>query len=114
MIAIRRPASRAASRMRPMTSACFEKSPCEKLSRATFNPAAIRRRSISGDSEAGPIVATIFVLCLGNLPVFIRPDFDLLHYGAFEKGAAICSFERFAIVRFTVKDDGADHGASDG
>jgi Ribonuclease HepT-like len=42
------------------------KSPYEKLSRAMFSPARMRRSSISGDSEAGPIVATILVLWSGS------------------------------------------------
>src|SRR5215831_9782280 len=49
-----------------MRSACSERSPCEKLSRATFSPARMSRSSISGASEAGPIVATILVLLLGS------------------------------------------------
>ena len=49
-----------------MTSAWSEKSPCEKLSRAMFSPARMSRSSISGDSDAGPMVATILVLWLGN------------------------------------------------
>src|SRR5215469_14474181 len=66
MIATRRPAASAAARMRWMRSACSERSPCEKLSRATFRPARMRRSSMSGVSEAGPIVATILVLLLGS------------------------------------------------
>jgi len=38
----------------------------EKLSRATFMPARTSRSSISGESEAGPIVATILVLLAGR------------------------------------------------
>src|SRR5215472_13027108 len=66
MIATGRPVSRAESRMRRITSACFEGFPCEKFNRATFNPAWISRVRISGDSDTGPIVATILVLCAGN------------------------------------------------
>src|ERR1051325_5138495 len=66
MIATRRPVVFAISRMRWTTSVCFEKSPWEKFRRATFRPALIRRSSISFDSEAGPMVATIFVLCAGK------------------------------------------------
>jgi len=44
----------------------FGKSPCEKFSRATFSPARMSRWSISGDSDAGPMVATILVLWIGN------------------------------------------------
>ena len=54
-----------------MISACREKSPCEKFNRAMFSPARMRRSSISGDSEAGPMVATILVLCAGNVAGFI-------------------------------------------
>ena len=63
MIATRRPVACAAARMRAMCSAWPAKSPCEKFNRAMFSPARMRRSSISGDSEAGPIVATILVLC---------------------------------------------------
>src|SRR5207247_8505812 len=66
MIATRRPVSRAASRIRLIACACSEGVPCEKFNRATFIPARMSRVSISGDSEAGPIVATILVLCAGN------------------------------------------------
>src|SRR5687767_11921873 len=66
MIATRRPVVSAASRMRRMSCACWEKSPCEKFSRATLRPARMRRASISGVSEAGPMVATTLVLWAGN------------------------------------------------
>ena len=62
MMATRRPVARSAARMRAMRSAWPAKSPCEKLSRATFSPARMSRSSISGESEAGPMVATILVL----------------------------------------------------
>ena len=67
MIATRRPVACSAARMRAMRSAWPVKSPCEKLSRAMFSPARMRRSSISGDSEAGPIVATILVLWSGSI-----------------------------------------------
>ena len=63
MIATRWPVLLAAARTRLITSAWLEKLPWEKLSRATLTPAWINRANISGDSEAGPMVATIFVLC---------------------------------------------------
>jgi hypothetical protein len=40
--------------------------PCEKLRRATFMPARSMDSSVAVDSEAGPRVATIFVLCVGS------------------------------------------------
>src|SRR5918996_1215923 len=58
--------------MRPITSACFERCPCEKFNRATSSPARMSRTSISGDSEAGPMVATILVLCAGSVVVMRR------------------------------------------
>ena len=67
MIATRRPVALQALRIRSMTSACWSKLPCEKLSRATFMPARMRRSSISGDCEAGPMVATILVLWSGKI-----------------------------------------------
>jgi len=66
MIATRRPVAAAASRTRAMVSACPEKSPWEKFNRTMFMPAAIKRRRTSGESEAGPMVATILVLLSGN------------------------------------------------
>src|SRR5215469_6941708 len=66
MIATRRPTASAAERIRLIRSAWPVRSPWEKLSRATSRPARIRRSSISDDSEAGPIVATILVLLTGN------------------------------------------------
>jgi len=66
MMVTRWSVTRSASRMRAMHAAWPAKSPCEKLSRATFIPARIRRSSISGESEAGPIVATILVLWSGK------------------------------------------------
>src|SRR4030095_9070262 len=50
-----------------MRSAWPVKSPWEKLSRAMFSPARMRRSSISGDSEAGTIVATILFLWSGSV-----------------------------------------------
>ena len=67
MIATRRPVALQAARMRAMTSACWSRLPCEKLSRAIFMPARIRRSRISGEFDAGPMVATILVLWLGNI-----------------------------------------------
>src|SRR5262245_2795470 len=64
MIATRRPVAFAAERMRLIRSACSSKLPWEKLSRATLRPERMRRSSMSGESEAGPIVATILVLCV--------------------------------------------------
>ena len=66
MMTTRRPVTCSAARMRAMRSAWPAKSPCEKLSRAMFSPARMRRSSISGDSEAGPMVATILVLWSGS------------------------------------------------
>ena len=59
--AIGRPASASAARTRRARSACSSWVPCERLRRAASMPAPTSRRSISGDSEAGPRVATIFV-----------------------------------------------------
>jgi len=53
-------AAAAASRMAVIVRACCSCVPCEKFSRATSRPAVINFLSISGDSEAGPIVHTIF------------------------------------------------------
>ena len=44
-----------------MTFLCAAKSPCEKLSLATFIPASIKLWSIDLDDVAGPIVQTTFV-----------------------------------------------------
>ena len=49
-----------------MTVLWAAKSPWEKFSRATFMPASIIRCITSGDSEAGPMVQTILVLCPGS------------------------------------------------
>ena len=54
------------ARIRRMTAWCSAKSPCEKLRRATFIPARIKRSRISCESEAGPMVQTILVLLAGN------------------------------------------------
>ena len=56
------PISSPAARIRSTFSAWLAWSPWEKLSRKTSAPAEIRRSSIFGDREAGPTVATIFVL----------------------------------------------------
>jgi hypothetical protein len=66
MIATRRPTACAAARIRVMVSAWPEKSPWEKLRRATFIPARIICCNTAGESEAGPMVATILVLFRGN------------------------------------------------
>ena len=66
MMATRRPVAFSAARMRAIRSAWLVKSPWEKLRRATLSPARMRRSSISGDSEAGPMVATIFVFWIGS------------------------------------------------
>src|SRR5438876_1742168 len=72
MIATRRPVSRAASRIRLIACACSEGVPCEKFNRATSIPARMSRASISGDSDAGPMVATILVLCAGSAAFMAR------------------------------------------
>ena len=51
----------AAARTRAMRAACSACEPCERLMRATFMPARIIASSVSGASQAGPIVATILV-----------------------------------------------------
>jgi len=56
------PSSPAACRMLRMLLPWVSKSPWEKLRRATFMPASINFLSISGESLAGPMVQTIFVL----------------------------------------------------
>ena len=62
-----------ACRIATMRPACAEKSPWEKFSRAMFMPARMSRSSISGDWLAGPIVATILVLCVGRDMAAIIP-----------------------------------------
>jgi hypothetical protein len=42
-----------------MRPACAATSPCDKLRRAAFIPARMSRAIISGESLAGPMVATI-------------------------------------------------------
>src|SRR4029079_6380682 len=78
MMATRRPVARSAARMRAMRAAWPEKSPCEKLSRATFRPARISRSITSTDSTTGPMVATIFVLWSGSVigSVLTKTDDD--------------------------------------
>jgi hypothetical protein len=66
MTATWRPEDRAAARMRTIVYACPEKSPWEKLTRAIFIPAWIIRSRTSGESEDGPMVATILVLFTGK------------------------------------------------
>src|SRR5689334_18129022 len=48
-------------RMVAMTAAWSAWLPCEKLSRATFMPAAIRAAILSSELVAGPMVQTILV-----------------------------------------------------
>src|SRR5262245_20161270 len=48
-------------RMSARTSECSSCVPCEKFRRKTSTPATINFRRTSGDRDAGPIVATIFV-----------------------------------------------------
>ena len=67
MIATRRPVALAAARRVSITLAWVAKSPCEKFSRATLIPASSMRSIMSWDSDAGPIVQTIFVLLAGSL-----------------------------------------------
>lgn len=62
IIATRLSTAAAALRRFPMTVSCQAKSPCDKLSRATFIPAWSICRRTSGDSDAVPIVHTSFVL----------------------------------------------------
>jgi hypothetical protein len=50
-----------------MTVLWLAKSPWEKLRRATSIPAIIILAMVSGESEAGPIVQTILVLCDGSV-----------------------------------------------
>ena len=61
MMAIRRPVERAAARRFSITCVWPSRSPCAKLSRATFIPALISLSMTARDSDAGPMVATIFV-----------------------------------------------------
>ena len=61
--AISRPAAAAAARSRSIRAACSSNLPWEKFNRATFSPARIMASNTSGTSEAGPMVATIRVLC---------------------------------------------------
>jgi hypothetical protein len=44
-----------------------QNSRAKKLSRAMFMPARITLSNISGEFEAGPMVATILVLCAGSI-----------------------------------------------
>ena len=61
MSAIGRPATSSASRIRRARSACSTRVPWDMFSLAPSIPASISAASISGDDDAGPIVATIFV-----------------------------------------------------
>src|SRR3954470_24725752 len=67
IMATRRPTSLATFLIRRITWPWPEKSPWEKFNGAPLTPAQIRRFNIWGDSEAGPIVAPIFVLWSGRL-----------------------------------------------
>jgi hypothetical protein len=58
------------------------KSPWEKFSRAIFIPAWIICSMTSLDPDAGPIVQTIFVLCVGKvifIPPVDRPSDESVH-----------------------------------
>ncbi len=59
--AISRPALSAASLSMPTVTACSSGVSWAKFSRATSMPARIMRSSVSGEREAGPMVATILV-----------------------------------------------------
>src|SRR5262245_59720611 len=48
-------------RMEAMSAACSSWVPCEKFSRATFMPAAMRAAILSSELQAGPMVQTILV-----------------------------------------------------
>src|SRR5207237_3896196 len=50
----------------------------EKFNRATSIPARMSRASISGDSDAGPMVATILVLCAESAAFIARTLCSLL------------------------------------
>jgi hypothetical protein len=54
-----RPISAATVRTVSRRFLCPAKSPCEKLKRKTDTPASMSLRTISGESDAGPMVATI-------------------------------------------------------
>jgi hypothetical protein len=66
MMATRLSVALDAARIFLMVSPWLAKSPCEKLSRATFMPARINFSKTSGESEAGPMVHTILVLLAGK------------------------------------------------
>ena len=63
MIAICRPVAAAAVRNRSMRARCSSKSPWRSSVAQRSCPARIICSSVSGLSQAGPIVATILVLC---------------------------------------------------
>src|SRR5512136_1654262 len=71
-MATRLPARFAAARRLSITFLWLLKSPWEKLRRAIFIPARIICSMTSLDSDAGPIVQTILVLCVGKA-IFIPP-----------------------------------------
>src|SRR5208283_5475007 len=70
MIASLFPALRAVDLRLRTTVRWLSKSPCEKLRRAMFMPARIIFSMTSDDSEAGPIVHTIFVLLRGSIILY--------------------------------------------
>jgi len=65
-MARRRPTAEAAARKRRTHTIFSSKVPWEKFSRATLMPARIMASMTAGSEEAGPMVATILVLCAGN------------------------------------------------
>jgi hypothetical protein len=67
MMANRLPTFRAEARSVSMAFLWLGKSPWEKFRRATFMPARIIFSMISWESDAGPMVQTIFVLFIGRL-----------------------------------------------
>ena len=56
-----RPDSAATVRMRAIRSSDSSSGPCARERRAMSMPSSMRARRVDGDSEAGPMVATIFV-----------------------------------------------------
>src|SRR5512139_1430776 len=72
MMARRCPVEREASLKFRIVFSWLLKSPWEKLSRAIFIPARIICSITFLDSDAGPSVQTIFVLCVGKT-IFIPP-----------------------------------------
>jgi len=74
MMAMRRRVFREAVRRFSMTRLWLSKAPWEKFTRATLMPARSRRSMTSGDSEAGPMVHTIFVLWAGSVTFLLLPE----------------------------------------